>query len=174
VRSEPYLDLLYWNARETWRFAWDDRVDRYLIFGETAWGDQYAYRWTSSMDMLEPKIYFLEGTLLRAEVIAASFEEFLIAEFLRNAREPYDELVTQAVSNRGPISADRHWVFAPSVALGGPESIENVIELPSSTAMTYAGDIASALRASRPGTNPTLVTPWTDDEGRSRLRVSFA
>jgi SMI1/KNR4 family protein SUKH-1 len=174
VRAEPWLDLIQWNAAETWRFAWDDRVEPFLVFAETAWGDQYAYRWSKSGDELEPQVYFLEGTLLRPRAFSESFDDFLVNEFIRNAQDPYDEMVTQAVSHRGAISADKHWVYVPSVALGGPELIDNVIEMPAITAMTYAGDIASALRASRPGTNPTAVEPWTDGEGRSRLRLSFA
>jgi hypothetical protein len=173
VRAEPWLDLAQWNALETWRFAWDDRVDPFLVFAETAWGDQYAYRWSESGDGLEPEIYFLEGTLLRPRAFAASFDEFLADEFIRNAKNPYDEMVTQAVARRGAIPADKHWVYVPSVALGGPELIDNVIELPAITAMTYAGDLASALQT-RPGAYPTVVEPWTDGRGRSRLRLSFA
>jgi hypothetical protein len=122
---------------------------------------------------LEPEVYFLEATLLRAEVIAGSFEEFLVNEFIRNAQRPYDDVTLEAVRRRGTVAAANHWVFVPSPALGGPEAIENVIEVPAVTAMTFAGDIASALRASRPGTSPTDVMPWTDDRDRPRLRVAF-
>ena len=173
VRAEPWLDLTQWNALETWQFAWDERVEPFVVFAETAWGDQYAYRWSESGDGLEPEVYFLEGTLLRPRAFAASFDEFLADEFIRNARSPYDEMVTQVVARRGPIPADQHWVYVPSVALGGPELIDNVMELPAVTAMTYAGDLATALLV-RPGVHPTAVEPWTDGRGRSRLRVSFA
>ncbi|MHB1596715.1 MAG: hypothetical protein ACYCO9_14020 [Streptosporangiaceae bacterium] len=171
-RPEPYSDLASWNASEVWRFAWDDRTDPYLMFGETAWGDQYAYRRGASGD-LDQEVYFLEGTLLRPQVIAGSFEDFMVNEFLRNARDPYDELTIEAVQRRGPIDIGNHWVYVPSIALGGTESVDNVIEMPAVTAMTFAGDVASALRASRPGTSPTGVTPWTDDRGRARLKVVF-
>jgi hypothetical protein len=52
-------------------------------------------------------------------------------------------------------------------------SLENVVELPAVTAMTFAGDLASALKASSPDSSVTAVTPWTDERGRARLRVSF-
>jgi len=171
-RREPALDLITWNAGETWRFAWDDRIDPYLIFGEKAWGDKYAYRKGAS-GAVDREVYFLEGTLLRPEVLAGSFEEFMVSEFLRNARDPYDGLTIEVVQRRGPIDPGKHWMYAPSIALGGIESIDNVIEMPAVTAMTFAGDVASALRASRPGTSPAEVTPWTDDLGRSRLKVAF-
>lgn len=172
-RAEPTLDLESWNASELWRYAWDDRTDSYLMFGETAWGDQYAYRRGASGD-LGQEVYFLEGTLLRPQVIAGSFDEFMMNEFLRNARDPYDPLTVEAVQRRGPINLGNHWVYVPSVALGGSESIENVTVMPAVTAMTFAGDLASALRESRPGTSPTRVLPWTDDHGRARLKVEFA
>jgi hypothetical protein len=173
VRPETSLDLGQWNAAETWKFAWDDRVDPYVLIGETVWGDQYAYRRGPSGG-LDGKVYFLEGTLLRPEAIASSFEDFFRSEFLRNATQPYDQLTVDAVRRLGPIRAGKHWAYVPSIALGGPDSIENVVELPAVTAMTFAGDLASALEASSPDSSVTRVTPWTDERGRARLRVSFS
>jgi hypothetical protein len=171
-RAERTLDLATWNNQETWKFAWDDRVDPYLLFGETAWGDQYAYKKTLTGG-LEQEVYFLEATMLRPQPLATSFEEFITNEFLRNAQKPYDDLIIEAVRRYGPISRDEHWAYTPSIALGGVESIDNIMEIPAITAMIFAGDIASALRASQPGTAPTQVTPWTDDQRRSRLKVMF-
>jgi hypothetical protein len=37
-------DMSSWNAPGRWKFAWPAHVAEYLCFGETAWGDQYAYR----------------------------------------------------------------------------------------------------------------------------------
>ena len=38
-------DMRRWNAWTCWRHAWseDGRADGWWFFGETAWGDQYAY-----------------------------------------------------------------------------------------------------------------------------------
>lgn len=172
VRPEAFLDLDQWNALETWKFAWDDRVDPYVLIGENAWGDQYAYRRASSGG-LDGKVYFLEGTLLRAEEIAPSFEDFLRDELLRNAKKPYDQMTVDAIQRLGPIAAEEHWAYAPSIALGGSESIDNIVKLSAVTAMVFAGDIASALSASAPEASVTSVTPWTDENGRSRLRLAF-
>ena len=52
------LDLGWWNEPRTWRFAWDDRVDPYVCFAATAWGDQYAYRrGTEPVKWLLPEIF---------------------------------------------------------------------------------------------------------------------
>jgi hypothetical protein len=167
---EPSLDLAAWNAYDTWRFAWDDRTDPFVIFGETAFGDSYAYRRLPGGG-LAPEVYFLEGVLLRPEVIAPSFEAFLADELLRNAKEPYDDLIVEAVHRHGPITPDRHWAYVPSVALGGEEAVENITLLPAAVAMTFAGDIATAM--SVPDREATGVQPYTDERGRPRLRVMF-
>lgn len=166
------LDLDWWNDEETWRFAWDDRVDPFVSFAESAWGDQYAYR-RGEDGALESTVYFLEGTLLRSEPLASSFEEFAETELLRIADKHYDPLTIDALDRYGPISPTQHWTFVPSIALGGEEDVANVVQLRGQDAMTMAGDLASALQASPPGSWPTQVEPWVDDRGRQRLRVEF-
>ena len=166
------LDLDWWNDIETWRFAWDDRVDPYLFFGATAWGDQFAYR-RSEAGELEPTVYFLEGVLLRARVWAESFSDFAESELLRVAADPYDPLATEAVNRYGPLKVENLWTFAPSIALGGDDSVDNVMSLPAQTAMVFAGDIASGLESSLPDAWPTGVEPWKDARGIQRLRVLF-
>jgi hypothetical protein len=173
VARNDALDLARWNDSESWRFAWDDRVEDFLFFASTAWGDQYAYR--RGLDgKLEPGVHFLECTLLRPELIADSFEKFAEQELLRVAiAGPYDSLTIGALSRFGAIAPSEVWVFAPSIALGGEESLDNVVCLAAVDAMTMAGDIASALRASVPGSWPTHVDPWVDERGRQRLDVRF-
>jgi hypothetical protein len=165
-RQEPSLDLAAWNAPDTWRFAWDDRIDEFVIFGETAFGDSYAYRRLPGGG-LAPEVHFLEGVLLRPEVIAPSFEAFLVDELLRNAKQPYDSLIVETVRHHGPIPPDEHWTYVPSVALGGEEDVENITLLPATVAMTFA--TAMTL----PGRVATGVEPYTDERGRPRLRVLF-
>ena len=88
------------------------------MFGETAWGDQYAYRRGASGD-LGQEVYFLEGALLRPQVIAGSFDEFMMNEFLRNARDPYDPLTIEAVQCQGLIDLSNHWVYESYAKPGG-------------------------------------------------------
>src|SRR5262245_16055769 len=38
------IDSVNWNALNTWKFAWPARVQEFWCFGETAWGDQYAFK----------------------------------------------------------------------------------------------------------------------------------
>jgi hypothetical protein len=171
LRAEPFLDLRSWNDPETWRFAWGPAAEGFVVFGETGWGDQYAYR-TSPQGLLDPTVYFLEATTLAAEPIAASFVAFVHDELLRNAEQPYDELTVAAVERFGDLPAGEHWALSPPLVLGGPESVDNVVRMPAVTAMTVAGDLATAVR-SAPGRPVTAVSPWRDDRGRARLRVEL-
>ena len=174
IGRESALDLGLWNDRETWRFAWPRHLDQFLFFGGTAWGDQYAYRWGSSGHLAGPEVFFLEANSMGPEPFAESFEQFVVNDLLRNARDPYDTMTVAALASLGAIAPGDHWALAPSVALGGYEDIANVMTLPSSTAMIIAGDIDSALRGMHPGTRPSAVVPWTDDRGRLRLRLDSA
>jgi len=172
-RNGGDLDIADWNAVETWRFAWGGRAEGYVYFGETALGDQYAYRLKpGSARSLGPEVYFLQATLLTPQVIAESFEEFLNLEFIRNMREPYDRLIVEAVETLGAISPAENWSYAPAIALGGPEDVSHLLRLPAAVAMTYSGDIVTGIY-DNPTKNALAVVPWTDERGRSRLRLDF-
>jgi hypothetical protein len=82
------------------------------MFGETAWGNQYAYRTTQS-GALAPEV-FRGGNDASRRSQAASFEEYFAAELLRNSVRPYD---THTVDELGPIPFQNHWVHSPSIAL---------------------------------------------------------
>jgi hypothetical protein len=172
VRAETHLDIGRWNAPQTWRFAWDERVEEFLIFGETAWGEQFAYRRVGPGPELGPEVYVLESTQLRPAVIAPSFEDFLTGSFTLDAQQPRDPYTVAALRRLHRVAADQHWVFAPPLPLGGPDSVDNVIELRAVTAMVFAGDLALALE-SHLDTVPTSVVPWVDGLGRDRLRVDY-
>jgi hypothetical protein len=172
-RPEPYLDMVTWNEPGTWRFAWDDGMAEFWSFGETAWGDQYAYKRGLDGEW-DSRVFLLEANFMRPEVLEESFEEFIENDFLRNAKEPYDSFVREAVRRHGPILPDKQWVYVPSLALGGPEDLDNILKMPWSTAMITAGDIALAVRDSRDEEWASAVTPWVDDQGRARLRVTFS
>ncbi|MEO8528449.1 MAG: SMI1/KNR4 family protein [Pseudolysinimonas sp.] len=173
-RSDSSLDLLNWNAEQTWRFAWGSRLTEYLFIGETGWGDQYAYRLDGSGQLHGSEIYFLEANSMEAESLSQSFEAFLAGEMLRNAVEPYDAMTVDALNANGALDPAEHWVLTPSLVLGGDDRIENLSTLPATTAMIFAGDVAKAMESSRPGALPKAVSPWTDEAGRTRLRVDFA
>lgn len=84
------IDAVLWNNHDFWKFAWGDRCSSYWCFGETAWGDQYAYAVESLREGGAPAVYFMDALSMTPEVIAPSFAEFLQKEFVRSAKDPYD------------------------------------------------------------------------------------
>lgn len=170
---EPWADIAEWNREERWRFAWDSRIEGFVIFGATAWGDLYAYRTADGGD-LGREVHFLEASLLRSEIIAPSFSEFVRNELIANADAPYDVKVVEAVSRWGPVDFGSLWAYSPPVVLGGEEDVDRVVTLPAFTAMTFAGDLACCLRDMSPDAALLGVEPFVDDHGRNRLRVLSA
>lgn len=162
-----------WNATETWKFAWGRAVDRYLCFGETAWGDQYAYR-VGPQGRLEEPVYFLEGITMKPEVVANSFREALDSEFFRQAKEPYDVALTAARSDLGALRPDQHLVHQPSVLITGDESACQVDVIPAVSAMVLNGDLFVQLAAEEATRTVLDLQPYIDERGRSRLRVRWA
>jgi hypothetical protein len=164
-------DAFAWNHPECWRFAWDARCSPFWCFGETAWGDQYAYKVDDLRGRGSQPVYFLEGLAMTPEVIAASFSDFLHGELIRNAIEPYSEMTRLAKEKFGPIQASFHLVYSPSILLGGEDSIDNVQLMDAVTAMVFRGDIATQIDNAPPGKRVSSVEPYQDEKSRMRLRL---
>ena len=171
VRGEPTMDLRAWNETDNWKFAWAGRVDQFLCIGETAFGDQYAFRYEGGV--LSSEVYLLEANFLEPEVSGGTFEEFFVTEFVRNAEDPWDLVAVEAVKKFGSIDISKNWVYSPSVALGGPDDISNVMQMDSFAAMTIAGDIVTAIYSAPAEAILKGVSPWLDERGRPRLSVNF-
>jgi hypothetical protein len=106
VGCDGCIDLTVWNDTETWKFAWPDRLVDYFCFGETAWGDQYAYRTSELVAGIET-VYMLDAFEMNPDPIASTFDEFLQSEFVRCAREPYDEMLLRSQFRRD-VAIDDH------------------------------------------------------------------
>lgn len=168
------VDAIRWNQDDCWKFAWCDRCADYWCFGETAWGDQYAYAVDSIRSDTAPKVYFLDAVSMTPEVISTSFAEFLEAEFLRSAREPYDAIIPLARQKFGPLEVGYHLTYVPSLLLGGTETVNNVTKMNARAAMIANGDLAIQLDAGPADAQVKGVQPYEDTEGRMRLRLVWA
>lgn len=166
----PSLDLETWNDPSTWTFAWpaSSRPDGYAIFGETAWGDQYAYRGTWA----EPEgVYILESTYLEPLRLADTLEQFLDEELLRVAQAPYDRYTVEALAEHGPVDARDHWAFVPSLVIGGEPDVHRVTTMGAVDAMVVNGDVLAQYEAAEDGSVVVGLEDWTDDRGRRRARL---
>jgi hypothetical protein len=133
-------DMARWNAPSGWRSAWGARADGWWFIGETAWGDQYAYRVGDDPLALDTTVYRLDACRLEPEPIAEGFTAFLAGEFTRNAAAPRDDSTVAARERFGDIDPNLQLTYVPSLLLGGDEDLANVVTLGSREAMAAAGD----------------------------------
>jgi hypothetical protein len=133
-------DMRRWNAPRGWRSAWCGRADSWWCFGETAWGDQYAYARSEHPLDADQTVFRLDAHRLEPEPVAACFADFLGEEFTRNAFGPRDEMTVEARERFGDLDPALQLAYVPSLLLGGDEDLANVITLPAREAMTLAGE----------------------------------
>lgn len=171
VCTAESTDAIVWNQLDCWKFAWGERCSGYWCFGETAWGDQYAYALES---LHSGEVYFLDALSMTPQVVASSFTEFLEKEFVRSAKDPYDAMIKQACQKLGPLEVTSHLVYIPSVLLGGAEDINNVQKMNARSAMICNGDIATQLDAGPSDKAVKSVQPYEDESQRMRLRLVWA
>lgn len=173
IRGDRHMDLRSWNEEEGWRFAWAGKADpSFLMFGETAFGDQYALRWNGSS--YEDRVYLLDVNLLSVRPIFDSFAHFLDQEIVQNAISPSHPAAIACVDKFGRVSPNENFVLTPSLLLGGYEDVSNMVKIESYTAMIYGGDIYAAVVSAPDEAAVVGVEPWADEAGRRRLRVVFA
>jgi hypothetical protein len=172
VGCDRCIDLTVWNDAETWKFAWPDRLVDYFCFGETAWGDQYAYRISELVAGIET-VYMLDAFEMNPDSIASTFDEFLQSEFVRCAREPYDEMLLRSAQVIGPLDWQTHITYVPSILISGEEQIEHVRRMDARACMVINGDIASELVAHGDGV-VAAVENYVDARGRLRTRINWA
>lgn len=164
------MDLDRWNSAEMWKFAWPVSLAEYLCFGETAWGDQYAYR-IDELGRADPPVYFMEAITLQPEPLAESFEEFISEELLRNCEEPYDDMLVAARRKVGDLADEDHIAYVPSPLIAGDESIDHVVKMNAIAAMIANGDLAAQLTGENQSRQIAGLQPYTDPQGRPRLKV---
>ena len=171
--DDAAIPISRWNSPELWKFAWGNRADSFLCFGETAWGDQYAYRLEdlAASSAAPPPVYFLESITMRGEVISPTFEGFLETEFLRNACDPYDDILVAARRRLGDLTPGEHILYQPSLLLGGTESPENVQKMPAVAAMVVQGDLCVQLDGQLASRSIRELFTLEDEQGRTRLKV---
>jgi hypothetical protein len=171
INSITELDSALWNQDNYWKFAWGDRCSAYWCFGETAWGDQYAYSTDSLRGTGECAVYLLDAMSMTPQKISSSFADFFEREFVRSAHTPYDEMISLARDKFGPLDIGLHLAYVPSLLLGGTEIIENVTTMNARSAMISNGDIATQLDAGPDEGQVKMLQPYQDTQGRTRLRL---
>jgi hypothetical protein len=128
--GDAAIELRRWNDPGLWRHAWAGAVEGFLCFGETGWGDQYAYR----EEEPHGPVYRLEAFSMEAERVAPGFGDFMRSVFLPNAERPRDELTILARERVGRLPLADHVTFMRGIPAGEPD-IADVIRMPAVAAM---------------------------------------
>lgn len=171
VGPESPIDALTWNEPDVRKFAWHDDLSEFFCFGETGWGDQYAYRHDEMGEYSEPPVYFLESVTMTSERLASSFEQFITDEFLPATQNPYDLFLVAARNRLGELDSLTHITYSPSILLTGEEKAEHITQIPAVVSMVVNGDLARQLGHEDPSRQVEAIRPYTDERGRERLDV---
>ena len=165
------IDAVRWNARDFWKFAWEDRCSGYWCFGETAWGDQYAFSINDLTRSGASSVLLLDAESMTPEPIAGSFSEFLEREFLRNARRPYDEMTIKAREKIGAIELESHVAYMPPLLVGGTEEVSNILKMNARASMVCHGDIARQVDEAPDEKVFVGIETYEDGQQRQRIRL---
>lgn len=159
------LDIVAWNDRQLWRFAWD-WPEEFYAFGATSLGDQFvAHRELSLISMIT-----VSGEYVR---IADSLEGFL-EWFERQLREPSEDVA--AARRRFPeVPLDKLVAQAPPKLLTGRTTPDGMRLMSAPMAMTIAGDVVTQYQDPRnEGRRVVRFESYADDQQNLRLRLVFA
>jgi hypothetical protein len=174
-RKDWLPSVAEWNLKDTWQFAWPEgALTDFLCFGETAWGDQYAYKRSELSRGDAAPVYLLDAVAMRPEELAGSFGEFVSNDFIRNCRAPYDSLLVQARQKLGTLLPSEHIAHVPSVLLTGSEDIKFVQKMMGIASMIANGDMASQLLDESQSRTIQNIDTYIDASGRTRLKVVWA
>lgn len=174
AHADPQANMTAWNEEDIWKFAWDGRGSDFWCFAETAWGDQYAYAIGAMTKGADPEVYLLDCLSMTPQKVSDNFLDFLANEFLRCAKEPYDDMIVAARRWFGDLEPKQHLIYTPSILLGADEDIDNVTVMDARAAMICNGDIAVQLDEGPEDGSVKAVEPYEDDLQRMRLRLIWA
>lgn len=166
-------DLVTWNAEPTWRFAWGGRADRFLFFGASVLGDPYAYRLADLALRPEPAVVELSAVTLDPVAKYPNFPAFF-ATFCEEPKTAHHARIRREREAAGSLPLDRFLAYAPSPLLvGGRADVQPLVSLPAAQAMILYGDVATQIGERRDLDGLRGLSPYTDEEGRERLRLEW-
>jgi hypothetical protein len=166
-------DVGPWNAHETWKFTWPERLDDFLAIGQTGWGDQFAYRISELRRGIEC-VYVLDGLVMEPSdtPLAGDFGSFL-DDFAARAVNP-DEKVQEARRQVGDLGPGELAVFSPPPLLVGLERATQLTKMPARSAMTVGGDLKTQLLDPANQTREVAgFDTHLDERGRLRIQTRW-
>lgn len=197
ARPDEGIDVFRWNEPEYWKFAWRERATKYFCFGQSAWGDQYAYAFDDLQGRESAPIYTLSiFDMTRQGSAAGNLTDFL-DRVMRMHANP-DWWAKQQRMAYPVVPLGKHLVYCPPFQFlppSGRYDINNVMLMDAIPAMICAGDMAREVeeageivaigsyrkyegeeldlrRLKRDGIKiARSFEVYEDDRGRTRLRI---
>lgn len=166
-------DLLTWNENSNWKFAWGNlNLDKYFIFGNDAFGGQFAYK-TTGEGLVDEKVYLLSKIGLEEAYVFSSFSDFLDRFFLKYLNDCEDGEWIRARDICGTIERHKMFVQVPPEIIIGTFEPSRLVKMEARKAMTLNGDLASQLLVNEHPGEIKGLDAYIDAKGRERLKVVF-
>lgn len=168
--------MSWWNAQETWKFAWDGEASPWLCFGESVLGNQFAYRETELAAGPEPKVYELYAVTMEPICHYHHFAHFFDGGFLNGERDDsYHHRIAAARAALGGFDPDQHLAYMPPPLLtGGEVEGAQLVPMQAEAHMTINGDLWRELAQLPSLEGLEGLENYTDEAGRLRLRAVWA
>jgi hypothetical protein len=169
-------DLAWWNEESTWKFSWNAHAARYLCFGESALGNQFAYEYADLRAGRRARVHELYAITLEQLVTFEDFPAFFDRGFLNGvADDPYHERIRAARERLGPLPLDEQLTYVPSPLLSGGELEDSsLVLMDAQAAMVINGDLFVQLAHRQSLAGLQRLEAYADDRGRQRVRAVFA
>jgi hypothetical protein len=141
------IDIVKWNAPETWRDCYESSVEGLVFFACNAVGGQFA------LDLSEPKgsdymtVYF-DGENRTAYGLAETSREFIDSTLFDEELAPlllYRDLYREAIAKFGRLPEDHIFGFAQPLSLGGSDTVNNVDVVLPNVHLSFLGQVTSGL-----------------------------
>jgi hypothetical protein len=171
LHTDPERDLEVWNETSLWKYAWQGRVEDFLCFGTTAWGDQYAYHLPSLAEKGHSAVFLLDAYSMDADPLADSFPEFWQIEFLPNATAPYDHMVEKCRQAIGSLDWNELLIYSPHLLLGGTEDVANIVRMSPRVVMRMNAEIALQLERLPDETEIIGVTTQMNEKDEPEIQL---
>lgn len=173
------IDIVRWNEQDCWKYAWDGEPDKYWCFGETAFGDQYAFLLEELVNRNDAPVYFLGHiSMTHTGAWSGSFATFLEKEFLRSTVAPYWARDIHAIQTIGPLDLSIHVMMIPSLlfrSMDDDGADADLQLMPARAAMICNGDLGVQWDAGcEEQKTVERVEPYVDGQGRARMRIIWA
>ncbi|BDP42706.1 hypothetical protein DAETH_26750 [Deinococcus aetherius] len=131
------LTLSFWNASETWRFAYEELTDGYFFFAQDVFGNPFALHQTG--------VVLFDAETGATELVAPTVAGWAEAVISNDYWSGWS-LAQAWQSQYGSLLQDHRLVPTQPFVLGGAFDMGNLKAVPAVEGMRFRGHLATQLR----------------------------